>query len=327
MPELPDITIYVEALERRILGRPLQRVRLASPFLLRTASPPIENVQGCQVIGLRRLGKRVCFGFGGDLWLVLHLMIAGRLHWKEALTSPNFTSARGRSTAGRQTGKRVGKIGLAEFDFPNGTLILTEAGTKKRASLHLVQGEAGLRALDPGGLEVMGCPLEAFSEALTSRNHTLKRALTDPRLFSGIGNAYSDEILHRARLSPVSLTQKLTREEIERLHRALQETLLLWTDRLRKQSGDAFPENVTAFRPEMAVHGKFGQNCPVCGAKVQRIRYADNETNYCPRCQTGGRLLADRSLSLLLKKDWPKTPEELEELRKADTVLTLNTRS
>jgi len=327
VPELPDITIYVEALERRVIGRPLERVRLASPFLLRTASPPIESVQGRQVLALRRVGKRICFGCEGDLWLVLHLMIAGRLHWKEALTSPDFASARGRLTSGRQTRKRTGKIGLAEFDFPNGTLELTEAGTKKRASLHLVQGEAGLRALDPGGLEVMGCPLDAFSEALTSRNHTLKRALTDPRLFSGIGNAYSDEILHRARLSPVTLTQKLAHAEIERLHRAAQETLLLWIDRLRQEAGDAFPENVTAFRPAMAVHGKFGQSCPVCGAKVQRIRYADNETNYCPGCQTAGRLLADRSLSLLLKKDWPKTHEELEELRKADPAMTLKTRN
>ena len=213
--------------------------------------------------------------------------------------------------AARSKAGRTGKTRLAEFDFPNGTLVLTEAGTKKRASLHLLQGEAELRALDPGGLEVLGCPLDAFAQALTNRNHTLKRALTDPRLFSGIGNAYSDEILHRARLSPVTLTQKLARAEIERLHRAVQETLLLWIDRLRKETGDAFPENVTAFRPEMAVHGKLGQPCPVCGAKVQRIRYADNETNYCPGCQTRGRLLADHSLSLLLKKDGPKTPEKL----------------
>ena len=317
VPELPDITIYIEALERRVVGQPLQRILLASPFLLRTAFPPIESVNTRRVITLRRVGKRICFGCEGDLWLVLHLMIAGRLHWKEALTSSDFASTKGRLVGGGQTSKRAGKIGLAEFEFPNGTLVLTEAGAKKRASLHLVQGEAGLQALDPGGLDVLDCSLDAFAETLTNRNHTLKRALTDPRLFSGIGNAYSDEILHNARLSPVTLTQKLSREEVERLHRAVQGTLLLWTDRLRKETGDAFPENVTAFRPEMAVHGKFGQPCPVCGAKVQRIRYADNETNYCPGCQTRGRLLADRSLSLLLKKDWPKTPEELEDLRKA----------
>ena len=315
VPELPDITIYLDALERRVIGRPLQRVRLASPFLLRTASPPIESVNGRRVLALRRVGKRICFGSEGDLWLVLHLMIAGRLHWRESLPVPHSSSGGGRLATGQFKARRAGKVSLAEFDFPNGTLLLTEAGTKKRASLHLVQGEAGLRALDPGGLAVLGCPLDAFAQALTDLNHTLKRALTDPRLFSGIGNAYSDEILHRARLSPVTLTQKLARAEIERLHRAVQETLLLWIDRLRRETGDAFPENVTAFRPEMAVHGKFGQPCPVCGAKVQRIRYADTETNYCPGCQTRGRLLADRSLSLLLKKDWPKTPEEMEELR------------
>jgi formamidopyrimidine-DNA glycosylase len=252
---------------------------------------------GRQVSGLRRTGKRIVFGFEDDLWLVLHLMIAGRLHWREP----------GDRIAGRQV--------AAQLDFPNGSLWLTEAGTKKRASLHLVQGEAALRELDPGGMEVIGCTLETFSGALIRENHTLKRALTDPRLFSGIGNAYSDEILHMARLSPVTLTQKLAREEIQRLHVAVQRSLQHWTALSRNQTGGGFPEKVTAFRPEMAVHGKFGQPCPVCGAKVQRIRYADNETNYCPGCQTGGRLLADRSLSLLLKKDWPRTAEELEEMR------------
>ena len=297
MPELPDITIYLEALERRVLGQPLNQLRIASPFVLRTALPPVESVRGGKVIELRRLGKRIALGLEDDHWLVLHLMIAGRLQWLEAVA------------------RLSGKHNLAAFDFPNGTLVLTEAGTKKRASLHLVQGVEALRAHDPGGLEVLGCRLDAFAQALTSRNHTLKRALADPRLFSGIGNAYSDEILHKARLSPVALTHKLPQEEIERLHRATQETLRHWIELLRKETGDGFPESVTAFRPEMAVHGKLGQLCPVCGMKVQRIRYADNETNYCPGCQTGGKLLADRSLSVLLKKDWPRTPEELEEMR------------
>ena len=297
MPELPDITVYVEALERRVLGQPLKQVRIASPFLLRTAVPPVHCVHGRKVITLRRTGKRIAFGFEEELWLLLHLMIAGRLHWRE----PDATLT-GTST-------------LAAFDFANGTVLLTEAGTKKRASLHVAQGQGTLLAHDPGGLEVLECRLDAFAQALTTGNHTLKRALTDPRLFGGIGNAYSDEILHRARLSPVALTQKLSHEEIERLHRATQETLHDWTELLRKEAGDGFPENVTAFRPEMAVHGKLGEPCPVCGAKVQRIRYASNETDYCPGCQTGGKLLADRSLSLLLKKDWPKTPEELDELR------------
>ncbi len=297
MPELPDITIYLEALERRILGQPLNQLRIASPFVLRTAVPPIERLRGRKVIELRRLGKRIALGLEDDFWLVLHLMIAGRLQWRAAAA------------------RLAGKHNLATFDFPNGTLVLTEAGTKKRASLHVVIGEEALRAHDPGGLEVLGCQLDAFAQALTRRNHTLKRALTDPRLFSGIGNAYSDEILHSAHLSPVALTHKLAREEIERLHRATQETLGHWIELLRKKTGDGFPEKVTAFRPEMAVHGKLGQPCPVCGMKVQRIRYADNETNYCPGCQTGGKLLADRSLSALLKKDWPKTPEELEEMR------------
>jgi formamidopyrimidine-DNA glycosylase len=299
VPELPDITIYLEALERRILKQPLRRIRLSSPFVLRTAVPPIHTVHGRDVLALRRLGKRIVFGFENGLWLVLHLMIAGRLHWREP------------------GAKLTRKVGLAAFDFPRGTLLLTEGGTKKRASLHLVEGDRALHALDPGGLEVFASTADAFARALTQRNHTLKRALTDPRLFSGIGNAYSDEILHCAHLSPVALTQKLSAEEIERLHRAVVETLTHWIEVLRQETGDGFPENVTAFRPDMAVHGKFGRLCPVCGAKVQRIRYADNETNYCPGCQTGGKLLADRSLSLLLKKDWPRTAEELEELRGA----------
>ena len=297
MPELPDITVYVEALERRVLGQPLERVRAASPFLLRTVTPPLSQLIGRRVIGLRRVGKRIAFGFEDQLWLVLHLMISGRLHWRES--------------QGRIAGRQVS----AQFDFPHGSLWLTEAGTKKRASLHVLEGDAALRRLDPGGLEVIGSTLASFSEALTRENHTVKRSLTDPRLFSGIGNAYSDEILHAARISPVALTQKLTGDEIQRLHLAVQQTLAHWIALLRQQAGDEFPEKVTAFRPEMAVHGKFGRPCPVCGAKVQRIRYVDNETNYCPGCQTGGRLLADRSLSLLLKKDWPKTAEELEELR------------
>jgi len=294
---LPDITIYIEALERRIWGQNLERVRIASPFLLRTVTPPIQSVQGRKVIALKRIGKRIALGFEGELWLVLHLMIAGRLHWRNSEV------------------KLGNKLGLARFDFANGTLWLTETGHKKRASLHLVQGEEALRALDPGGLEILDCPIEPFAQALTRRNHTLKRALSDPRLFSGIGNAYSDEILHRARISPVALTQKLSNDQIQRLHRATREVMASWVELLRTQAGDEFPEKVTAFRPEMAVHGKFGRPCPVCGNKVQRIRYAENETNYCPGCQTGGRLLADRSLSLLLKKDWPKTPEELEEMR------------
>lgn len=297
VPELPDITIYLEALERRVLGQPLVQVRVTSPFLLRTAVPPINSAHGKTVRALRRIGKRIALGLENDLWLVIHLMVAGRLHWRES------------------GAKLVRKLGLAAFDFPNGTLLLTEAGTKKRASLHLVEGEDGLRDLDPGGLEVLGSTLTAFEKVLTSRNHTLKRALTDPTLFSGIGNAYSDEILHAARLSPVALTLKLNSQQIQRLHAAAKGTLSRWIALLRKETAEVFPEKVTAFRPEMAMHGKFGQPCPVCGGRVQRIRYADNETNYCPACQTGGKLLADRSLSLLLKKDWPKTPEELEERR------------
>lgn len=297
MPELPDITVYIEALQKRILGQQLEKVRVTSPFLLRTVRPPIESIYGRKVRELRRLGKRIAIGTDDDLWLVLHLMIAGRLHWLE----PNA--------------KLSGKNRLAAFDFPNGTLVLSEAGTKKRASLHLVQGADALRGHNPGGLEVLDSSYEAFAKALTAQNHTLKRALTDPHLFSGIGNAYSDEILHRARLSPVVLTQKLSREEIERLYVAVKQSLTHWIEELRRRTGDSFPEHVTAFREGMAVHGRFGKPCPDCGTAIQRIRYADNETNYCPRCQTGGRLLADRSLSLLLKKDWPKTLEELEEMR------------
>lgn len=296
VPELPDIVVYIEALEKRILGQVLEHIRIASPFLLRTATPPPASAEGRVVRQLRRMGKRICIGLDGDLWLVLHLMIAGRLHWK----------------------KRGAKVspprGLAAFDFPNGTLLWTEAGSRKRASLHIVAGETGLQALDPGGLEVLESGLEHFAKVLTSANHTLKRALTDPRKFSGIGNAYSDEILHEARLSPIALTQKLKTEEIERLFAAVRKNLVGWVERLRQEAGDEFPEKVTAFRPGMAAHGRYKEPCPRCGAKIQRIRYASNETNYCPNCQTGGKLLADRSLSRLLRQDWPKTPEELEML-------------
>lgn len=297
MPELPDIAVYIEALESRVLGQRLEKVRLASPFLLRTAVPPIKSVEGRAVTALRRLGKRIVFGLEGDLWLVLHLMIAGRLHWK-----PPGAALQG-------------KVGLAAFDFPEGSLTLTEAGSKKRASLHLVEGEAGLAALDPGGLEVLEADLASFAAALTAKNHTVKRALTDPRIFSGIGNAYSDEILHRARLSPVAKTAKLTAAEIETLFTATREALEDWTRLLREDAAGKFPEKVTAFRKEMAVHGRYGKPCPVCDTAVQRIRHASNETNYCPRCQTGGKVLADRSLSALLKKDWPRNIEELEQLR------------
>ena len=297
MPELPDISAYLTALESRVLGQRLERIRIASPFLLRTADPPMIEAEGKVIRELRRIGKRIAFGMENELWLVLHLMIAGRLHWRSS------------------NAKLSGRVNLAAFDFPNGSLLLTEAGSKKRASLHVIRSEEGLRAIDPGGIEVFESDLPAFRAALSAENRTLKRALTDPRIISGIGNAYSDEILHKARLSPVALTQKLSREEIQRLHEAVQQSLQHWTALLRNQTGNGFPQKVTAFRPEMAAHGKFGQACPVCGAKVQRIRYADNETDYCPGCQTGGRLLADRSLSLLLKKDWPKTPEELEEMR------------
>jgi formamidopyrimidine-DNA glycosylase len=294
MPELPDITVYIEALEKRILGQPVLRARVASPFLLRTVHPPIAVVEGKTVKELRRLGKRIAIGLEDEFWLVLHLMIAGRLHWRERGTQAK------------------GKKNLAAFDFPSGTLTLTEAGSKKRTSLNVVQGEDALGAHDPGGLEVLDADVEAFRAALTRENHTLKRALTDPRLFSGIGNAYSDEILHSARLSPLALTQKLGGNEIERLYEASRKTLNQWMERLRVETGDGFPERVTAFREGMRVHGRYGRPCPECGASVQRIRYAANETNYCPRCQTGGKLLADRALSRLLKKDWPRTLDELE---------------
>lgn len=312
MPEYPDIVVYIEALEKRILGRTLERVRLGSPFLLRTAVPPVTSVEGRKVVELRRLGKRICIGLEDDLWLVLHLMIAGRLHWKDQAEAR--TSAR----ALRKTSKRD----IAAFEFNNGTLSLTEAGTQRRASLHIIASEAGLSELDPGGLEIFAptrthnrepavADLKTFTAALQSANHTLKRALTNPRLLSGIGNAYSDEILFEARLSPIKLTQKLTAEELERLYVATCATLLQWVERLRAETGNGFPEKVTAFREGMAVHGRYKLPCPRCGAKIQRIRYATNETNYCPNCQTGGKLLADRALSRILRDDWPKTAEEL----------------
>jgi formamidopyrimidine-DNA glycosylase len=297
MPELPDITVYLECLEARIGGERLERARLLGPALLRTVEPPLGAAEGRRVCGLRRLGKRVVIELEDELFLVLHLMIAGRLHWKKRGATPPR------------------KTGHAAFDFANGTLTLTEAGTKKRASLHVVQGQAALAEHDPGGVEVLTCGLDDFRRALCLRNHTLKRALTDPQLLSGIGNAYSDEILHRARLSPVKLTQRLADDEIERLFDATRDTLRLWTERLRAEAGEDFPEKVTAFRPEMAVHGRFGEPCPDCGARIQRIVRASNEVNYCPGCQTGGKLLADRALSQLLKKDWPRTPEELERRR------------
>jgi formamidopyrimidine-DNA glycosylase len=293
MPELPDITIYLESLERRVVGRPLEKLRIRAPFLLRTFDPPIDAVQGKAVRELRRLGKRIVFGFEDDLWLILHLMVAGRLHWK----GPGA--------------KLTGRTALAAFDFPHGTLLLTEAGTKHRASLHLVRGEAALRDHDPGGLDVFALSLPEFAEALRRENHTLKRTLTDPHLFSGIGNAYSDEILHRARLSPLAQSRKISTADVERLYFATREVLSEWTERLRAETGEGFPEKVTAFRPEMAVHGRYNEPCPVCKAPVQRIRYADNETNYCARCQTGGKVLADRSLSRLLKDDWPRNIDEL----------------
>ena len=293
MPELPDITVYIEALEARIVGQTLERIRIAKPFLLRSVDPPISSAHGKRVLGVRRMGKRIVVELEEDLFLVIHLMIAGRLRWVAI-------------------GAKVpGKLGLAAFDFPNGTLILTEAGSKRRASLWLVRGEASLEQFERGGLEVLDANVEDFKERLTRENHTLKRSLTDPRLFSGIGNAYSDEILHRARLSPVKHTRRLTDEEISTLFDATKKILVEWTDRLRDDAGGDFPEKVTAFRDEMAVHGKFGKPCPVCGTPVQRIRYADNETNYCPRCQTDGKLLADRALSRLLKQDWPKSIDEL----------------
>jgi formamidopyrimidine-DNA glycosylase len=294
MPELPDIVIYIEALEKRLMGQKLLRLVVSSPFLLRSAVPPISSIEGKRVIAMRRLGKRICFGFEADLWLVLHLMIAGRLHWHDD---------RAKASKSR---------GLAAFEFDTGTLVLTEAGTKKRASLSLVVGEAGLLEHDRGGLEVLESSREQFAAVLRSSNHTLKRALTDPRLLSGIGNAYSDEILFEARLSPFVLTQKLSDDQIDQLFTATHTSLKQWLQRLRAEANDGFPEKVTAFRPGMAVHGRYREPCPRCGSKIQRIRYASNETNYCPQCQTGGKLLADRALSRLLREDWPKTPEELE---------------
>lgn len=298
MPELPDITAYLTALEARVLGQVLEHVRLGSPFVLRTVEPPVSAAEGQRVTGLRRIGKRIAIGMEDDVWFVIHLMIAGRLHWKPA----------GAKLAGRNA--------LLALDFANGTLMLTEAGSKRRAALHMARGEAGLEALDPGGVEIFSSDLEQFRQALSQENRTLKRALTDPRLISGVGNAYSDEILHAARLSPVTLTGRLGPEEWARLWEATRGTLQLWIDRLGAEARKKFPEKVTAFRPEMAVHGKFGQPCPRCGAPVQRIRYADNETNYCAPCQTGGKVLADRSLSRLLGADWPRTLEELEALKR-----------
>lgn len=298
MPELPDVVVYVEALRERIIGRTLKRVLIRGPFLLRSTTPRVEETYGKQVREVRRLGKRIAIGLEGDLWLVLHLMIAGRLHWRVGEV------------------KTGSKNIVAAFEFDGGTLTLTEAGSQRRTSLHVATGEDGLKALSAGGLEVLDSTLEQFSAALTSSNHTLKRSLTDPRLLSGIGNAYSDEILHRAKLSPIAMTQKLSAEQIERLYTATREVLFDWTARLRADAGGKFPEKVTAFREGMAVHGRYGQPCPVCGAKVQRIRHADNETNYCGPCQTGGRLLADRALSRLLHEDWPRSLEEMEALKK-----------
>jgi formamidopyrimidine-DNA glycosylase len=298
VPELPDIAAYISALEPRIVGQPLQRVRLASAFLLRTAQPPLAAVEGKIVRQVRRMGKRIVIGLENDLWLALHLMIAGRLHWRQP------------------EAKLAGRQNLAAFDFPNGSLMLTEAGSKRRASLHVFSGEANLRSLDAGGIDIFVSDVDSFREALTAENHTLKRALTDPRLVDGIGNAYSDEILHAAQLSPILLTQKLTPQEWERLFAAARQTIELWVNRLHDEAAAGFPEKVTAFRKEMAVHGRFGEPCPRCGDKVLRIRYADKETNYCARCQTGGKVLADRSLSRLLGSDWPRTLEELEALKR-----------
>lgn len=298
MPELPDIMAYLTALEDRILGRPLERVRIASPFLLRTADPPIMAAEGKGVRGLRRIGKRIAIGLENDLWLVLHLMIAGRLHWRPI------------------NAKLAGRVNLAAFDFPSGCLMLTEAGSKKRASLHVIRGERELELVNPGGIEVLETSLDAFRLALSAENRTLKRALTDPRLVSGIGNAYSDEILHAANLSPIAHTHKLAPEEWKRLFDATRSVLAFWMDKLRAAALTAFPEKVTAFREGMAVHGRYGKPCPRCGEKVLRIRYADNETNYCARCQTNGAVLADRALSRLLGSDWPRTLEELEALKR-----------
>jgi formamidopyrimidine-DNA glycosylase len=296
LPELPDITVYLEALEQRLQGARLESIRLTHPFLLRTFDPPISELNGLRVVQFRRVGKRIALGFENGYWLVLHLMIAGRLHWFAA------------------GGKKSARAVLAAFLFDTGTLTLTEAGTKRRASLFVFRDEKDLAKHDPGGIEVLEVSFDAFRSRLTAENHTLKRALTDPRAFSGIGNAYSDEILHRAGLSPVSLTQRLDEAAIRKLYDAIRVVLPEWTQRLRDDAGGEFPERVTAFRKEMAVHGRFGKPCPVCGTAVQRIRYAENETNYCPRCQTGGKLLADRALSRLLKSDWPKSIEELEKL-------------
>jgi len=298
VPELPDIAAYITALEPRILAQPIERVRLASLFLLRTAQPPISDVEGRPVIQLRRIGKRIAIGVQGDLWLVLHLMIAGRLHWR-----PRGAPLKGRNS-------------LAAFDFPDGSLVLTEAGSKHRASLHVLTGEEGLHSIDPGGIDIFTSDLDSFRAALTAENRTLKRGLTDPRILSGIGNAYSDEILHAAQLSPITLTHKLNPQEWQTLYAATRDTIKLWVDRLRAEAAAAFPEKVTAFRPDMQVHGRFGQPCLRCGEKIQRIRYADNETNYCARCQTAGKVLADRSLSRLLGADWPRTLEELEALKR-----------
>jgi formamidopyrimidine-DNA glycosylase len=298
MPELPDISAYISAIEARIIGQPLEQVRVASPFLLRTAHPPLASVHGLLVEQVRRIGKRIAFGLEEDVWIVLHLMIAGRLHWRT------------------KAAKLSGRQNLAAFDFPNGSLVLTEAGSKHRASLHVVSGEENLIQFDAGGIDVFTADLKAFRAALTAENHTLKRALTDPRLLSGIGNAYSDEILHAAQLSPIALTQKLKSEEWERLFLATRQTLKLWIDRLRAEAEDGFPEKVTAFRKDMVVHGRYGLKCPRCGDKVLRIRYADKETNYCARCQTAGKVLADRSLSRLLGSDWPRTLDELEALKR-----------
>jgi formamidopyrimidine-DNA glycosylase len=298
MPELPDVNAYLCALDRRIVGRTLEKVRIASAFVLRTAQPPIAELEGKVVRELRRIGKRVVIGMNNDLWVVIHLMIAGRLHWR----APGV--------------KLSGRNNLAAFDFAEGSLLLTEAGTKRRASLHVLSGEQALRAMDPGGIEILSSTLDEFRSALTAENRTLKRALTDPRIVSGIGNAYSDEILHAARLSPIALTRKLHPEEWQRLFSATRATLEMWIGRLCMEAGHEFPERVTAFRPDMAVHGRFGQACPRCGDAIQRIRYADNETNYCARCQTGGKLLADRALSRLLGADWPRTLDELEALKR-----------
>ena len=295
MPELPDVTVYIESLERRVKGQLLEKIRLASPFVLRSVDPPLKEIEGRRVSGLRRMGKRIVFELEGGFFIVIHLMVSGRFQWKDK-------------------GQKIpGRLGLAAFDFSTGTLLFTEASTKKRASLHFVRDEAGLEQFQRGGLEVMSSTHDQFKAALVSESHTLKRSLTDPRLFSGIGNAYSDEILHRAQLSPAKLTRQLTDDEITKLHLATLSTLEEWTAILRKDAQEKFPEKVTAFREEMAVHGKYGKPCPRCGTKVQRIVYAENETNYCPRCQTGGKLLSDRSLARLLKQDWPKTIGELEE--------------